>query len=478
MNMRTTLTIALILLPIAPAVGQTAGSADSPLLGLPNALSVDPTSKAPNGSLLDPTAVLAKDYGFATVAPGFFTVSASKPDFRPVAMFPGVAPRPDLDAMSIGLDWIWATASGQVVIPPAPSWSALTFSVSRTSVGAVGSRIALEAARSDGVAGDLLSYFFPCPALTPELRDKVFLVQDSSEISAWDGANRGNVDGHDVFMALYDLDPALLAFLPATPYFYFSVTKASLALVPPAWWGGTLPSGASILRMRWLGGAWTPPTVWIRYDQLGLSSDADLDALAVDETHGFLLFSTKGNASDEIMFANLNADSIATAVYRYPGTPEVPVSVHLGLVAGDDIDAICALDPGDQSSVMRGAFVARPLSPLLPFPRSVSGATFRRQATTPGQAQIESWLTGFPLHQAQPGFGVFFVQGVTPATSPIQLFQTTRNPLGPHEGAPTRAVVQLPNLPGLLGVDLDFTWAAFDLALTVVDFTIPARLRV
>jgi hypothetical protein len=465
----------------AAASAQTAGVADSPLMGIPSGISVDPMTKGPTGLALDATAVLAKDFGFATSAPAFFTTLPTKPDFTPGVMFPGLVPRPDIDAMSIGLDWIWATAGGFVVIPPAPNWSGLTFSISRTTAGAAGSRIALEAARPDGAAGDLFSYLFPCPALPVELHHKVHLVQDSSEIAIWDGIQRGNLDAHDIFMALYDLDSALASVLPPMPYFYFSVTKTSLANVPAAWWGATTASGASILRMRWTGTAWTAPSVWIRYDQLGLLVDAELDALAVDEARGFMLFSTHGNAADEIMFANLNADAISTAVYRYPATlqtPETPVSVRLGLAAADDIDAICALDPGDVASVMRGAFVARPLTALLPFQRFVSGSTFRRQLSATGRAQVESWLTGFPLNQPQPGFAAFFVQGVTPLTAPIQLLQTPRNPGGPHGGAPTRAQILLPTLSGLVGVDLDFTWAAFNPSFTLVDLTIPARLRV
>src|SRR5262249_2752432 len=153
----------------------------------------------------------------------------------------------------------------------------------------------------------------------------------------WDGINKGNIDAQDLFMALYDLDPALLAFLPAKPYFYFSVTNATKGLVPAAWWGATTPSGASILRMQWTGASWTTPSIWHTYAELGLAVGAELDALAVDEAHGFMLFSTQGNAPDELMFANLNADTIATAVYRYPVASPYPgayVSALLGLKAG------------------------------------------------------------------------------------------------------------------------------------------------
>ena len=452
--------------------------AASPLTGLPNGISAGSLTYGPTGALLDTTVVLWKDPGFSMVAPAIPTVVAGRPDFSPAAMFPGLAVRPELDGMSIGLDWIWADAGGRVVIPPPPNWAALTFSISRGSVGAVGSTIAQEVVRPDGAAADLFSYFFPAPVLPPTLRDKTLLMQDSREMRLWDGVHKGNIDAHDLFMTLYDLDPALAALLPANPWFYFTVSSASIGAVPLAWWAGTTPSGASILRMQWIGGVWTVPKVWIRYDQLGLVAENDVDALAVDEAHGMMLFSTNQVAPDEIMFANLNADAIATAVYRYPGTPEVPVSVKVGVVAGDDIDAICALDPGGLNPLLRDALVARPLVTSFPNFGGVHGSTFRRQISHTGQAQLESWLTGYPGGLVQPGFAACFLQGVNPQTPPIQVFQTSRQPSPLFGGAPTRFQVNLPPSSVLLGIDIDSFWAAANASFTNWDVTLPARLRI
>ena len=87
------------------------------------------------------------------------------PDFTITKMPPGgEQDRVDIDAMSIGLDWILVDPSGMVPGNLKLFRQLMTFSVTRDTVGDAGSAVAGAAAADDGASGDLFSFPFPTAA--------------------------------------------------------------------------------------------------------------------------------------------------------------------------------------------------------------------------------------------------------------------------------------------------------------------------
>ncbi|MCC6672975.1 MAG: hypothetical protein IT458_18060 [Planctomycetes bacterium] len=457
----------------APLAAQVAGTVDSPLSGLPQGLSVDGATFSA-GLPLDRTRVYAKPAGFQATAPVPPVPIAGRPDFRVEALFPGLAVRPDLDAMSIGIDWISGDDVGHAFVLPG-HWAALTFSVTRGTLAAAGSRIALEVPRPDGAAGDVFCYVLPGGEIDAALQDQVSLAQDSPQIAIWSPGQPGNLDAHDLFLTLYGLDPAFLAFLPPNPTFYFSVTTASLGAVPPAWWAGTTPSGATILGTTWGGAAWGPVSPFLTHAQLGLPAGADVDALAVDTLQARILFSTTTGLPDPILFGKLLGAAVAVSIYRMPS--EQPVSKRIGLVLGDDVDAICALDPGSQNQLLRGFAIGTAQPPLLPFlPGRIAASAWRGFRAPSGPTLLRTAMAGWPPAGQGPGLAALFVGF---GSNPLMVHAATlsRNPGNPFGGDPKVLDLPIPSHIVLQGVAIDLTWAAIDTGTGTYDLARPVRIR-
>src|SRR5690606_1563996 len=129
----------------------------------------------------------------------------------------------------------------------------------------------------------------------------------------------------DTFVPLYDLDAAFVSRLPREPKIFFSVTNATRGAVPASWWGGSAPSGATILSRRWDGatGAWRdePPlyTHADLFDPAGraLPRNAEIDARSVrweettSEAHVILSLSrpTTPSGLTQILYVKERSDS-------------------------------------------------------------------------------------------------------------------------------------------------------------------------
>lgn len=482
MNPRLPLLLSLSL--GTPLAGQAVERAsEGPLAGVPHAVSVASGTSSPSGPLAIDEVYL-KDWGFQAAAPSTWTPlpGPPRPDFRASAILAGASPRPDLDACSIGLDWIISNAAGEV-FPPAPAWAALTFSVTRATVGeppTVGrtwGRIWDETRPgvADGAAADLFSYVLPGSALPAEWVDVTQRAQDSLELNAFAPAVPGNLDAHDIFIALYQLDGPVLGLLPPQPRFYFSVTPATVALVPPAWWMTTTPSAATILVTQWnaLTATWSVPIPFLTFAQLGLTAADDIDALAVDETRRFLLFSTATGLPDPLMFANWNSAVPAVAIYRMPITGE-PVARRIGLRPTDDFDAVCSIDPGP----LQFAF-GRPFAPIpgVPHTPNVDASAFR--ANSQQGPYLRTCLTGWPaLTGKGPGLAVLFVHPPGQLSPILQLGVFQRSLTNRWGGDPqqTNQFLRLPPIP--LGFDVDLLWAVANQSLNDLDTAMPVRIRI
>jgi hypothetical protein len=161
-----------------------------------------------------------------------------------------------------------------------------------------------------------------------------------------------DVDALDCFLPAYGLQPTyFLVPPPPDVTCYFSVTSATKHQVPASWLGAAAPSGANVFSTTWnpITQRWSCPSVYVAYNDLLLSSNDDVDALAVDAWQSagrrFLLFSTKNATLSQLRFADLLASGVVVKVDDYRYADGQKVADDIGLDFGDDIDGICVIDP-------------------------------------------------------------------------------------------------------------------------------------
>ncbi|MBM4063894.1 MAG: hypothetical protein FJ265_22775, partial [Planctomycetes bacterium] len=151
----------LLVIPAAVLCTAAAAPAQSggPTLALAHGFSVDPGTPLPPftaGSVVLTRTDL--DAGPPVLEPPL----PGRPDFNALPIPAAL----DLDALSLGLDWIPSDGAGNAVVPPG-NWAAFTWSVRRSTLGAPGSLVAREVAQPDGAAGDVFAYVFPGSTLPP-----------------------------------------------------------------------------------------------------------------------------------------------------------------------------------------------------------------------------------------------------------------------------------------------------------------------
>ena len=454
------------------AGGQCPTNSGGPLVGAPFMGSVDPTTALVPAQ---PERIVLKNAGFQSVPPVPLEGDPARPDFGATAMWypSGRACNPtgviDVDAISLGLDWVPSDGSGVVYVGPG-NVAMMVFSVTRGTLGRPGSVVECERLRPAGAAGDVFSYVFRSTGTNfPGLEmDVVRLACASDEIalpSPLPGP-RPNIDGLDVFAALYDLMPQAVPFLPPAPTVYFSLSAATTGLVPPSWWlKGAIPtaaSGASILETTWdpVLRRWSCPSVYLAFSDLHLIASDDVDALGLDLQQGYVLFSTTAlspRAPDPLMFGNLGLPTVATSVFRYSATETVASRLDIEPGTGD-LDAVCPLDPGGNPLRQRDYLVhAYGLlqNQVLPFfPQPPSAAAYRMRL---GNRDV---LRTFTVGGPRPGVDLMFFS----PPFPLNQFQFWFNPIavvagnaGTFRGLPTVLDLTIPS--NTAGVVFDLHWA-------------------
>lgn len=390
-----------------------------------------------------------------------------------------------VDDTSSGRDDIMVDGNGVVAVPPL-GWGVFLLSFRNGAQGLPQSRLAAEPAADRGAS--VFSWVLPGSAVPAPLIDRVERSHGRSELGL--AANR-DVDALDVPTILgFDqanfsaIEPGFAALLPGAPTIYFTVANGSLALVPTLWWQQngvpTPPSGATLLftTMSASSGAWTPPRVWRTFAEIGLLQTDDIDALAYNTTADTMVFSCVGNSYDQLLFVDLNTDQAVPQPVKKPD--QTPVSQAVGTAGGDDIDAVCTLDPRIRSGLYVaddfGASCGTPVDPYQPnlYPVGVNGSAFRRYQG--GQRHYDSWLVGWPPQSGRgPGFALLVLtlgNQVAPAlTAGLYL----RNPQNPVAGDPIRFTQTIPNNFALLGLPLVFRWFAVDASGTEISQAYPIK---
>jgi hypothetical protein len=208
----------------------------------------------------------------------------------------------------------------------------------------------------------------------------------------------------------------------------------------------------------------------------------------VDLLQGRVLFSTTRPA------ATLGAPLRDPVLYHQVGSPGnftymtstgVPVSTRIGLrppFGIDDVDGICALDPGGATSPQINRLMGSP-SQQIPFPAQgrLGSAVFRRRAQTGSSEEFVSWMTGWPTGQPQPGIAFCCIT----VASSLNSYTTVASFLRPAGtsyyysrflGHPQKFVQRIPTGSVYLGLDVFFTWAAFD--NTGLDVSFPVGIKI
>lgn len=408
-----------------------------------------------------------------------------RPDFdmRDVFRGCGVSCAPlanlEVDAISMGEDWVLADCNGQVDVP-AGRWAAVLFSLTRSSQGRPGSTVSREAA-AGLQQSSVFSYVLPGSALPPELVDATERAQEASEMGL---SSRADLTALDMFIPFYTLDDRVAnpsnhptpGMMPPTASVFFSLTSASAAQAPACWFTQGGPSGATILRSNWdaRSRTWSCPQPWMTYRDLELEQREDIDALAIDLDNQHMLLSTDISivSRNPILYSSWDPacqlPDAATTVYITPTGDDV--SEAIGLTGADDVDAICAMDPSIQrrrgraprpnnTFYVHGTPQATLPGAAMPAP---NGSAFRKYDAGTGQLRYQSIMVGWPAGAVGAGWGVLLLTPTGLFAPNLVLGVIPRDPSEPFCGDPAAIELIIPPIPGLVGANLMFRWFAVD----------------
>ncbi|MEZ5962565.1 MAG: hypothetical protein R3F56_01850 [Planctomycetota bacterium] len=408
--------------------------------------------------------------GFSASAPVSWPLPAplpTTPDFdldrafrrllSPSCSIPASSPLPDIDAISLGIDWVQADPDGFVAVNP-NAWGTLTFAVSRDAQGRAGSAVSLEARDPGGPGADLFSYVLRGSVMPSYLVGRTVRAQEAGEMGL---TTDSQIDALDQMIPMYRTDPAMqsaLGRLPANPTLYFSVTAATVNLVPTPWWGG-IPTvertGGVIFQTTWTGQQWGCVLPWRYPRQLGLSACEDIDALALEASRGVMLISTVAGGCvrrDQILFVDLNADAPTPVPYQTTTSGgDTPVSADAGLLGADDVRAICSLDPVTPRrnstapiNVLRSTIATPTTSLTFPgIPRTLHGTMFLA-CHTGGAAELATYGLGWPREVEANGLVAAFLTVPGFAGAPVPLAVFARNPRPTFCGDPQALKLPIP----------------------------------
>lgn len=391
---------AFLLGALAPSLAaQSAGV----LTGTPATVFVGPGTSGPAGAL-GANQVHRKKAGFLPLGGNAPVDQPGDPVFTTSAMFNGGLGPPsfDVDALSLGLDVVTAAKPSAGVamvdfVGAGGGWGALGYSVSTDTNGEPGSLVEQEKLSPGGAAADLFTLMVYGSDIPPAVLAKYPIdvpqrALDSLEMDIVDSP-ASDITSVDLTMQLYQAGTPAKPSDPS-PVLFFSVSHDSIfppgggsSAVPPSWFDCGNPSGATILKTRWMpnlaepmGGHWTAPRVHLSYEHLGLDLHDDIDALAVDRAQGLVLFSIVATLTstldEQLQVASWPLGTLTCAgmtgnvdvgIFSEPSTlpgdfGAVAVANRMGLESTADIDSVCEEDPGSQSGGFPLAFGA-PVGP-------------------------------------------------------------------------------------------------------------------
>jgi hypothetical protein len=499
-----------------------AQGSQGPLVGVPVHHIVGANTLGPAGVPLSTNELFLKRAGFVNLVPAV-PFGPTRPRFTMDDMFgTGRPPGFRLDALSSGLCTVfcsWDAAGDPVLTIPAGAWGGLMFSVTRNSPGTGTGAVAAEALGPEGAGGDVFSLVLPGSTLPSGLACVPIGVaqraNDSSEMGLqFSAASKPEMGDFDPFFSFYEVQGPLPAFLPPSPWVYFSLPTA-VAPTVPTWFNtrngapvpppGNAPSGATILRTQWLATAsppaWTTPEVYLTYQELGLLASDDIDALSVQET-GFPL--PNGNPGAGVLVSLRNpppptpADinkQLMVAGFRWSGATLItvpartyfyddgtdmkePVAKIAGAGGGGDIDASCEIDPSNPNGVGRVFFpYVLACRDDLGYPTTMHAAAFATRPASPGLMTVAVPVSELP---STPHF-LLLGLGLLPAGTPLPTLNYVITSVEVPTSTTHTFSWSVSTTPGgytaVLGLELEFQAIAIDLAFNI-SLARVVRLRV
>ncbi len=427
-----------------------------------------------------------KEPGFTTTMPARWSGPSTAPDFNldtVMANCGAAGNLPDVNAFSIGEDWVVADAAGRVNVP-ANRWAGLTLSFTSNTRGRRGSVLEREVNAADGALGDLFSYVVRNSDLPNEMVEVLERANDSAELGLPRGAD---IDALDHFVSQFQQGPILRGLLLDPPTMFFTVSQATLNRVPQApnndWFGGTPPSAATIFQVRRASvtAGWTCPRVWKTFADLGLRQADDIDALAVDLRNQKILFSTTSPLRNPILVLDYSQESANPVPYSDQNG--VPISDKIDMVEDDDVDAICAIDPSTRGNAaginIAHYMMGTPRDKVFGFPNArVDASAFRFRSLNLRGDRIRTQCIGWPHNGNENGFAVLLASPLNTTVPLIDVAYLRRTARPGFCGDPLSVDVQLPAaFAAIQGFSLSFRWVVFDENLNGLTEAFPLRIN-
>ena len=258
----------------------------------------------------------------------------------------------------------WSTGSSHIPGPDTPNawpdlqgmsaWMMAVVSVTDETQGLPGSMIAQRWAMNgtrQTPGADLYGYYMShSVGLSPNLTGTARLERRCEELGFVGSEDLDAIDHGMGVMLHAQSEPHFVFFYNDTELF-FSLDSSCLDAVNQiagtGGFAGGLPANAStIYLVTWQGNGWGAPTIFRDATALGLSAEAEIDALAVDTTSNNVVYSVKkGLGLPQLIFHN--ATNYGTVVEFVDGDGN-SVSGKIGVKSNDvtdDVDGVDILDP-------------------------------------------------------------------------------------------------------------------------------------
>ncbi len=247
-----------------------------------------------------------------------------------------------LDDISLGLDWITMTPTGELNIPTG-AFSGILHSVSYPNLPP-------DRSATRGLSG----YHFPGSDLPKDFVGRAFLAYATNDLlRPTPGRRIAALELIDSQSGVSFSRPGTVA--GSTPTLFFTIRGVDAFQAPAGWWqqqgAPRRPSGAHILQSRWDPAVmrWECPTIFLTAEDIGITSDDDIDALAFDRASGNLVFSTRGDRDAPLLFQHIRFQlSASLAIQRsntHPRPLAAPIAPQLDLGTGGELDSVCLYDP-------------------------------------------------------------------------------------------------------------------------------------
>ena len=273
------------------------------------------------------------------------------PDFSHAAMFADDFASIEIDAMSTGNDLLPVDAVTGV-INIGNRWGAIAASVTRGASGLPGGWVEARASQQlgPGTGADIISYWIDgSSGIGGQVVGEHFLEQGTEHLGL---PPQSELDALDFFIPPIRTseNPDNLLFF-ATTKFYFSVSSGCVSGLSPTFTSLGPINGATIFLIEWEENngvwRWSDPTVVLTHQQLGLTSQHDVDALAYNDLGSTVVFSTvidanlAGPQPEQLLVSN---GSWSNATLLVDSTTGVAEKLRIDGLQ-DDVDALCIFDP-------------------------------------------------------------------------------------------------------------------------------------